>query len=443
MGQSERSLMHLGRRLAEQQDQAPEARLDRARGRARLIEAEIRPAARTGRPFAIRVVAPLAALMLATLALVIVVRPREPMRFDVGATEPGVVGAWIAAPPAAELPIRFSDGSVLLLAPGGRARVAAVDADGAEVALERGTLDLSVVHRARTRWTVRVGPFQVHVIGTRFETRWDPVEEQLVVALREGAITVSGPVVGEGRAVRAGERLTVSAAAGKLEVGAIDTATHEGSSASGSAGWKQAPEAGWKPALPRPSASSAPGAVVSREPASAQAVPAEPAPPEAPATTSWRALALDARYKDALAAAERDGFDTICGAASAGDLRALGDAARLGGSSGRALQAFTALRTRFPGSPEAAAAAFILGRIAQDQGRDYAGAAGWFTRYLSEQPGGPFTADALGRLVEAEDRLGDVAGARRAAERYLAAYPGGSHAAYARGVLARAGTSSP
>ncbi|WP_420894985.1 FecR domain-containing protein, partial [Sorangium cellulosum] len=143
------------------------------------------------------------------------------MRFELGTTEVGVVGAWIAAPAAAELPIRFSDGSLLRLAPGGRARVASVDANGAEIALERGALDVAVVHRGGTRWRVRVGPFQVHVTGTRFETRWDPVTERFEVALIEGAITVSGPVVGEARAVRAGERVTVSPGTNTIEVAPI------------------------------------------------------------------------------------------------------------------------------------------------------------------------------------------------------------------------------
>src|SRR5262249_29419737 len=119
------------------------------------------------------------------------------------------------------------------------------------------------------------------------------------------------------------------------------------------------------------------------------------------------------------------------------------DAARLGGSPGRAVQALSALRARFPGSAEAASAAFILGRIAQDQSRDSAGAAGWFSRYLAEQPGGPFAADALGRVVEAADKQGDEAGARRAAERYLAAYPNGPHAGYASRVLARGAAPAP
>ncbi|XYH98716.1 FecR domain-containing protein [Sorangium sp. So ce1128] len=559
MGQSERSLTALGRRVAELQDRAPGARLDLERGRARLLEAElpgrrrgsraaegpraaqrqaVRPARErtasgwwpraAARPFPARLAASLAAaLVLSALALVLVGRPGAPLRFELGTTEPGVIGAWIAAPPAAELPIRFSDGSLLRLAPGGRARVASVDADGAEIALERGALELSVIHREGARWKVRVGPFQVNVTGTRFETRWDPVTERFVVALREGAITVSGPVVGDARAVRAGERLTVSPGTNSLEVAPIDatridaapvgsggggsTSTSVGSTSVGSTSTSVGPTSTpvgstsvgptstsvgstsvgptstsvgptstsvgptstpvgptstsvgptstpvgptstpVGPTTPvgstAPSAPSEnlrplrdgvdpPGEHAGAEGATA---PGAAAPPPAGAHR-WRALARDARYKDALAAAEREGFDALCGAASASDLHALGDAARLGGSSARAVQAFTALRRRFPGSSEAASAAFLLGRIAQDQLKDHAGAAGWFTRYLSEHPGGAFAADAAGRLVEAEDRRGDAAAARRAAERYLAAYPSGSHAVYARRLLARAST---
>ncbi len=77
-----------------------------------------------------------------------------------------------------------------------------------------------------------------------------------------------------------------------------------------------------------------------------------------------------------------------------GDLQSLAHAARLGGSATRAVQALTALRQRFLGSTAAGAAAFMLGRIAQDGARDHAGAAGWFQRYLSEQPVGAFAAEA-------------------------------------------------
>ncbi|WP_437876817.1 FecR domain-containing protein [Sorangium sp. So ce513] len=554
MGQSERSLTALGRRVAAMQDRAPAARLDLERGRARLMEAELpgrrrdggaregaasgarlrAPARGGGRRAAAWLVAA-AALVLSAVA-VIAARPGAPMRFELGATEAGVVGAWIAAPAEAELPIRFSDGSVLRLAPGGRARVASVDANGAEIALERGALDVAVVHRGGARWRVRVGPFQVHVIGTRFETRWDPMTERFEVTLREGAITVSGPVVGEARAIRAGERLTVSPGTNTVEVapaattlgagstsvgaepepgstsvgsgstsvgsgstsvgststsvGSTSTSVGPGSTSVGPGSTSVGPgstSVGSTSTSVGPGSTSVgpgstsvgststpvgstsvgstsvgstsvgpgstsvgsihpPGPSTTLRPLRDDATPptghagaeASPAPrPAAPEAPRWRALALDARYKDALAAAEREGFDALCAAVSAGDLHALGDVARLGGSTARAVQAFTALRGRFPGSPEAASAAFLLGRIAQDQGNDPAGAARWFTLYLTEHPGGAFAADAAGRLVEAEDRRGDEASARRAAERYLAAHPSGSHAAYARRLLAR------
>lgn len=152
---------------------------------------------------------------------------------------------------------------------------------------------------------------------------------------------------------------------------------------------------------------------------------------------SWRALADGGRYKDALAAADLEGFDAICVSANAHNLRMLGDVARLGGSPARAARVFEQLRARFPRSPEAAAAAFLLGRIAQDQRRDYAAAAAWFGHYLVEQPGGEFSSEAAGRLVEVEDESGDEDAAGRAAERYLASYPNGLHAGYARRVLLR------
>src|SRR5262249_19158212 len=159
------------------------------------------------------------------------------------------------------------------------------------------------------------------------ETNWDPVTERFGVALREGAITVSGPVVGDARAVRAGERLSVSPATNTLEVGSIDSTLAPAPSA-------PAPSA----APPAPSAPLGPGGLASEplgpgglasEPLTTPHAPdAEAASPrgqtsaDGPASSApashdspgWRALALDAKYKDALAAAEREGFDAICGA---------------------------------------------------------------------------------------------------------------------------------
>jgi hypothetical protein len=460
---AEAELTALGRKVAELQDHAPEATLDRVRGRARLLAEPDQGRARDRRGRTVALVTAFAALLVVAV-VVLRLRTREPLYFALG-PEAGSVGSWIAAPPASARDIQFSDGSVLRLLAGGRARVTALTADGAEVALEQGTLVVSVVHREKTRWSIRGGPFLVHVVGTRFEVRWDPATERFDVALREGAITLSGPVVGDARAVRAGERLVVTKST--MEVSSIDATTSladpppppappaEASDAPAAPSAVVASDEPPPPAHDAPKAAtpaprsadpprtrSAPPAAASASPASQALREAPPASapresPPAPETGGWRGHARDARYKDALAAAEADGFDAICASASAGDLRVLADAARLGGSGTRAVQAYNALRKRFPGTSEAAAAAFILGRMAQDQNHDDAHARGWFVLYLSEQPDGEFAADAMGRLVEAADRIGDQAGAVNAAERYLAVHPTGPHAEYAKRVLAR------
>ena len=88
------------------------------------------------------------------------------------------------------------------------------------------------------------------------------------------------------------------------------------------------------------------------------------------------------------------------------------------------------------GSAAAARAAFQLGRLAFDGSGDYAAARRWFGAYLAEQPGGGFAQEALGRLMEAEQRQGDGEAARRSATRYLAQFPSGAHAALARTLVA-------
>jgi hypothetical protein len=494
MGQPE--LSQLGRHVAELQDRAVSSargvasgedasrdgvrdgvppQLDLVAGRARLLSVDVgdvaarsRSVRRVPRLFA------LAAVLAAILGVVLGargLRRPDPLRFALGdeANTAGTVGAWIASPAAAPREVRFSDGSALTLAPGGRARVTALEADGAEVAIEQGELEVSVVHREHTRWSVRGGPYVVHVTGTRFRVRWDPSSERFDVALREGSIVVSGPVVGDGRAVRAGEQLTITKRTLEVStidgpVGALDSSGSPVGVPSDSLGNPVG-----APQTPPGEVAEVPSAVGS---ASAHDPPAKPdaepgrgspnpsdhgdrgsagahrdhdkgaaaAPPPADDPEGWRALGRAARYKDALAAAERDGFDNVCATASAGDLRALGDVARLGGRAARASQVYTAIRARFPGTPDASMAAFILGRMAQDQGHDDAGAARWFATYLREAPGGDLAQDALGRLVGAADRLGDPSGAERAAERYLAAYPNGPHAGFARQVLARRAT---
>jgi len=151
----------------------------------------------------------------------------------------------------------------------------------------------------------------------------------------------------------------------------------------------------------------------------------------------WRELLASGRLSEALHAAERGNFQRVCQIATARELLALADAARLFGPSSRAVAALRVLRQRFPGSMESGTAAFTLGRIAFEREHAYDEAGRWFGTYLREQPTGPLMGDSFGRLMEARLRSGDSAGARTQAQQYLHRFPEGPYAAEARGILSR------
>jgi TolA-binding protein len=411
----ERQLLNLGRELGRAQDERLRDSLDHEGGRARLV--------RSMEPKPRRWVVPglgAAAFALAAFAA-LWLSASTPLEFRVGGgTGPVELGQRLRAPSNAGLDVRFTDGTKLELLGGTEASVVRTDSRGATVRVEQGTLRASVVHREDTSWRIEAGPFVVDVIGTRFEAEWQQQTERFSLRLKEGAVTVSGPVVGTKRTVRAGETLNVSCREGELALvrgGAepersLKPAT---SDSARDAGIPESSEVGPKPA------------------SSSSSRPTSGAPPVVP---DYRGLARSNEYERALRAAERAGFDELCRTASADDLLVLGDAARLAGSPGRAEQAYRAVRDRFAGA-NAARAGFLLGRLAFDGRGAYGEAARYFALSLLEEPNGSFSRDASGRLVESLDRSGDATGAKAAAERYLERYPEGPHANLARTLLAR------
>jgi TolA-binding protein len=322
-------------------------------------------------------------------------RPPAPLTFEIDSSRQGVVREWVMAPPEREVPVRFSDGSTVLLSASARGQVAEVSPEGARVQIERGRAAVSVPSAREARFTFDVGPFAMAVAGSRFDASWDPASQVFDLDLHDGSARVSGPTIAGARTVVAGQHLHIALA---VTEDLADAAP--------------APP-------PPPSATAAP-------PAKAVARPTTPAAPD----PAWRALALDGKYDEALAAVGTD-FDAVCASASSGDVIALADAARLARAPDRAKRAYGAVRTRFPGAPEASLAAFSLGRMAFQEGKDD-DAARWFETYLRESPQGPLAREALGRLMETKDRHGDANEARALAERYLAQYPDGPHAKLAR-----------
>jgi transmembrane sensor len=330
----------------------------------------------------------------------ILIWQRLPISFQVGvAATPGRMGDLVEATVAT--PLRFSEGSSLLLQQGSKMRVLSSEPKGARVLIENGAVDVAITHvaGAKARWSFEAGPFRVLVTGTRFKMVFHPEDLSLNLATQEGQVVVTAPCLKAPKPVSAGESLDLSC------MPKVEPET------------QLAMLSDLVPTVP-----------VDDKAAAGRRVPARNG-------ANWRDLLGAGHLAAGLHAAERANFDQVCQVANPKELLALADAARLFGRAARAVTALRVLRFRFPASADAATAAFSLGRIAFERQRNYADAVRWFATYLREQPAGPLMGDSVGRLMEARLRSGDEMGARKDAEQYLRRFPEGPYASEARGIL--------
>jgi TolA-binding protein len=142
-------------------------------------------------------------------------------------------------------------------------------------------------------------------------------------------------------------------------------------------------------------------------------------------------------YDAVLRDADSVGLDAVLSRRPLVDLVALADASRYRARTDVAQRTLTAERSRFPRSKEAHTAAFLLGRLADDQTHDAAAAIAWYDRYLGEAPTGPFASDALGRKMIAVQRTKGPDAARPIAEQYARRFPHGAYAAQAEELRTR------
>jgi hypothetical protein len=136
-----------------------------------------------------------------------------------------------------------------------------------------------------------------------------------------------------------------------------------------------------------------------------------------------------------VAEAESHGLDRTLFEVDSTALVALADASRYSGRPEIAVRAFVAERQRFAETPAAHAAAFFLGRLADDRGEVAAGLA-WYRRYLAETPQGPYAAEALGRKMLAVERISGRDAARGVAREYVEHFPNGTYMLQAHSILA-------
>jgi hypothetical protein len=415
-------LSDLGNRVRIEQDALLGADHSLGAVRSRVLGLERRPV----RPSFRRVGLPAAGALGAVAAGMLGLHLFRPAPLAVTAAadhRPIQVGDWIRAG-TDKVALEFSDGTSITLDPGSRARLEAVDAAGAGLAIETGHADVKVVPGRAGRWHLSVGPFGVDVTGTQFDIAWNPEAEELLLNMHEGKVMVSGCVLGDGRPLLAGEHLTASCRDRRFQVVRPNTTLSDHSAAAD---------------LGAPADSAA--AAVTSSHAAADALSSAPlsAPQRADspvlAPDSWQALARAGKYKAAFAAANSAGFELEVARSSAEELSLLGDVARFGGSTDSALKAYLNLRRRFPHTPLSANAAFAIGRMEFDQRGAFAEAERWFANYLAEQPHGPLAREALGRRMEALDRAGNIDAARAVAQSYKSSYPRGPHMRLAERLL--------
>jgi len=136
--------------------------------------------------------------LVAVFALEELVFWNRPLTFTVGAArESGVLHDLESAPDAAPLPLRFSDGTLITLAPRARARVVAIGRAGAQIVIEAGQARVEVA-AARLRvpgespWRVHLGPFSVEAESARFEVGWQAPSDDFELAVLDGSVEVSG-----------------------------------------------------------------------------------------------------------------------------------------------------------------------------------------------------------------------------------------------------------
>jgi hypothetical protein len=298
--------------------------------------------------------------------------------------------------------VAFSDGSRVRIEPTTSARITGVSAHGAHLVLERGFLDVDVVHRTGAAWTIEAGPFEVAITGTAFSIRWD--SDELTVAMTRGSVLVKGPLATSGISVLGGQKLAVREHEHSLSI--VDQT--------------RAPEP-----LEHEDRVARSG--------SAQAQGLAPRTSARGTHQSWSLRVALGDYRSVLREAEQKNLDDTLTSGPLEDLAALADAARYLRRNDIARRALVAERSRFPHSSEGHAAAFLLARLFEEEG-DVLGATTGYELYLRESPRGSFAQEAMGRELALLWKRSDRTAALPVAEKYLREYPLGPYTHIARDV---------
>jgi hypothetical protein len=380
---------------------------------------------------------------LALLIGALTQRRNHPLTYTVRGAPPEDDG-YIHAVGEAGTDLQFSDGTRVHLKRGTRMSVVSPGSRGARLRLEDGEGRFEVTHLPGADWTVEAGPFRIHVTGTVFDVRWSGADESVEVRLRSGSVRVSGPLLSDPITLRAGQRLASVLASRQLRIDDIHDDVGPVPTLAAAATDRE----DMGPAVPLDVSSKAEqlrnSELESRHKAhlasSARSKAGVPAAESTAADRSswdpetWASRMAADDSASVVSEAKRRGVDRAFAEVDVTALAALADAARYTGDRELAGRALQQERRRFPDTAQAKAAAFLLGRMAEDLGDAVSGLA-WYRSYLTEAPHGPYAAEALGReMLTVEHLFGRVAASAIARE-YLRRFPGGTYLLQARSVL--------
>jgi len=242
------------------------------------------------------------------------------------------------------------------------------------------------------------------VHGTAFTVAWNPADAVLEVRLLRGAISVASPLAGPEIEMHAGQSLRANLRDQTVTMGTTSPVPPSTDSAS------IAPP-------PPPEA--------------------RPAPIESAhwAHRGWMTALEKNKVGDILADADRCGRAALLERADSDDLWAVANAARYAGRYLLAEQALNAHRRRFAPSDRSREAAFLLGRLHEQNPYGPTEALEWYDRFLAEAHGGVGVSDALGRKMTLLQRWNRRTEALAVARDYLRRFPLGTYAPAARALV--------
>jgi transmembrane sensor len=322
--------------------------------------------------------------------------------------EPGPETVRLIGPSGApDATVQLVSGATVALTPQTHGESRRVGPKAYRVNLDHGQMTFTIDPNIGTTWAVQAGAYQVRVVGTVFSVSRDQGRDAVEVHVDRGRVEISGGGL-EGRTITLDAGGALRARGQMVDVQSSPAAPSE--------------------ETPAPPAAAAPAPSSPRPRSVRSAAPIE-------TKLDWQALYDAGDYAGAWRVARVAGYGPLVSDLDVKRLSHIAAAARLSGDGKGARSLLGALRRRFPGTGEAAEAAFLLGRLEADAPAATDEAAKWFETYLAERPRGVYAEEARGRLIVVFQRGGRLADARRVAREYLARHGSGPYSEVAHSVL--------